>query len=198
MPENKKLVQFGLSDVHYSIHDADTDSYGAWKPISGAVSLNLSPEGSTDKHYADNVTYYTSTKNSGYSGSLTIFKPNDDFRQEVLGEILDATTGLLYEHTKALPKEVALRFKIDGNERDEITVLYNVTFSRPSGDNGTNEDSTTVKNYSLDFNAVGRDVTINGDTVNVIKATIENTAENKTKYAALVSKVVLPGTAASA
>lgn len=191
MPQEKK-VQFGVSDVAYSVYDDSTGKYGAWVPLSGCTQLTLSPEGSTDSTYADNITFYTSVKNSGYTGSVTLLSIPDSLRTDVFGEV--NKSGLLYEITTAIPKTIALRFRVDGNVRNEITILYNVTLARPSGDNSTNEDSLSIKNYSMDITASGRDFTVDGVVINVVKATVENSTEGAKTYAKVLSEVVTPET----
>jgi phi13 family phage major tail protein len=191
MPQEKK-IQFGVSDVAYSVYDDSTGEYGAWVPLPGCTQLTLSPEGSTDSTYADNITFYTSVKNSGYTGSVTLLSIPDSLRTDVFGEV--NKSGLLYEITTAIPKTVALRFRVDGNVRTEITILYNVTLARPSGDNSTNEDSLSIKNYSMDITASGRDFTVGGVVINVVKATVENSTEGAKTYAKVLSEVVTPET----
>lgn len=195
MPQEKK-IQFGVSDVAYSVYDDSTGKYGAWVPLPGCTQLTLSPEGSTDSTYADNITFYTSTKNSGYTGSVTLLSIPDSLRTDVFGEV--NKSGLLYEITTAIPKTVALRFRVDGNVRNELTILYNVTLARPSGDNSTNEDSLSIKNYSMDITASGRDFTVDGAVINVVKATVENSTEGAKTYAKVLSEVVTPETVLAA
>ena len=192
MPQEKK-IQFGVSDVAYSVYDDSTGKYGAWVPLPGCTQLTLSPEGSTDSTYADNITFYTSVKNSGYTGSVTLLSIPDSLRTDVFGEV--NKSGLLYEITTAIPKTIALRFRVDGNVRN---ILYNVTLARPSGDNSTNEDSLSIKNYSMDITASGRDFTVDGVVINVVKATVENSTEGAKTYAKVLSEVVTPETVLAA
>lgn len=189
---DEKIVQFGISNVKYSVYDETTSTYGSYVPLIGATTLNLSPEGSTNSVYADNIVYYQTVKNSGYSGSLTLLHVPDQFLEDVFGFVV--SDGALLEPTDVQPKQVALLFKVDGNLRDEATVLYNVTFSRPNNENSTNEDSISTKSVSLDLTAVGRDMTVSGTTRNVVKATIENTPENADKYTAFLAGVYMPAT----
>lgn len=196
MAAQEKKIQFGVSEVAYSVYDDTTGEYGTWVDLPGCTQLTMSPEGSTDSTYADNIVFYTSVKNSGYTGTLTLLSIPDSLRTDVFGEV--DKSGLVYETTTAIPKTVALRFRVDGNVRNERTVLYNVTLARPSGDNSTNEDSLSIKNYSMDFTAIGRDFTVDGEVVNVVKATCENSTTGATTYAKLLTEVVTPETMAAA
>lgn len=185
-------VMYGLSDVAYAVFDDKTNTYGAWVSMPGASQLGVSAEGSSDTTFADNVPYYVANKNSGYSGSFTTKMLPEAFYTDVLGEVKDEETGGIYEDTSAVPKTVALRFKVNGNVNDEATVFYNVSFARPAGDHATNEDSLSIHDISLDYKAIGRDMLIDGSTVNVVKMTVANSTENATKYKQFVTKVTLP------
>ena len=50
MAENK--VKFGLKNVHYAVRTSG--GAGTVKSVPGAVNLSLSPQGDTNKFYADN------------------------------------------------------------------------------------------------------------------------------------------------
>ena len=61
-------IKYGLSNVHYAkatIAADNSATFGTPKPIKGAVSLSLSPEGDTNTFYADNIAYYVSAANNG-------------------------------------------------------------------------------------------------------------------------------------
>ena len=66
-------IKFGLSNVHYAkiteVSEGGVPTYGAIKRIPGAVNLALDPEGTSEPFYADNIEYWISSGNNGYSGS---------------------------------------------------------------------------------------------------------------------------------
>lgn len=191
-------VQFGLSNVHYTTFKADTGEYeAASKAMKGAVTMSLEPEGESSTFNADNVAYYTTSKNSGYSGTLEIAYTEKDFLVDALGYEVDETTGLVLEFADALPKPVALTFEIDGNVNEQGFVLYNVTFSRPSNEFNTTEDTVEPATISLDFTAIGHELQFKGKTRSVVKGVIENTTENAAKYKDFFTKVVVPTAAGS-
>lgn len=188
MAENK--VQFGLKNVHYALWDSENNKYGEVKAMPGAVSLSLDTEGDTSKFYADDVVYYTSSTNAGYTGTLEIAYLEKSVRTELLGDIED-TNGLVLEATDAQPADFALMFEIDGNANKQGFVLYSSKLSRPSTEANTKEDTTEPQTQSLDITCIGRNFTVAGETRNIVKGIIESTV-NADTYAKFFTEVVTP------
>ena len=76
MAGTSNKVKFGLKNCHYAkaVFDQETNevTFGTPVAIPGAVNLSLDPEGDTEPFYADDMVYYTTTANNGYSGDLEI------------------------------------------------------------------------------------------------------------------------------
>ena len=70
--------------------------------------------------------------NQGYDTTLTIANISNDFKVDVLGEILEVTDNILTETTEAKPKKIAFLFEFDGDQKAVRHVLYNCTVSRPT------------------------------------------------------------------
>lgn len=174
----KNKVKFGLSNVHYAVKKVATDgtiSYEKPVKIPGAVNLTLNAEGSQDDFYADDMAYYTSTKNNGYSGNLEIADIPESFKTDVLGEELD-DNGALIENSRALIKDIALMFEVKGDQKNRRVVYYNVKVARPSTTAETETDSSTPQTDTLDFKASPREDT--EDT----RATLELNDTNESIY----------------
>lgn len=131
MAENK--VQFGLKNVHYAVitYSGGVASFGTPKAIKGAVSLTMSPQGDVTPFYADNITYYSSVANNGYSGDLEIAHIPDEMLQDVWGMTLGSTSKVISESVTE-PSEFALLYQIDGDASDECYVLYRCIGTRPA------------------------------------------------------------------
>ena len=192
------LVRFGLKNVHYAVYTEGVSgaagTYGTPKPITGAVQMTTTPEGDSYTFYADDVAFYATETNAGYSGTLQVAAVNDDFLKDVLGYKADTTSGLTYEPTDAVPKSVALIYEVGGNVEQLRGVMYNVTFSRMEGENNTRADTTEPDTVTLNFTAIGRDFTVGGGKVNVVKAHCSNSGDSHDAYDNFLTKVVVPGT----
>ena len=152
-------ITFGLSNcVIFPILSTDsngTPNYGAPLKMPGATELTLDPEGEVAKTYADNVVWFQTTPNNGYSGSLTLKAIPDAFYTEILGETLDAN-GVFVENADALPKEFALGCQFEGDEKAARRIFYRVTCSRPSQGSSTKEESIEPNDLVLNLTVAAR------------------------------------------
>lgn len=194
MASTEKLVRFGLSNVHYAIYDSTTETYG--EPVSwpGAVSLSLEADGDTSDFWADNTKYVTFTNNGGYTGTLEMAYDDPDVLVDLLNFEED-DDGVVYEPTDAKTVNFALMFEVTGNKRDQRTVLYNSTISRPSKDANTKTEATDVDTQSFDFSCTSIDMELNGETRSVVKASVEDTSD---VYETFFDEVYLPSTGTEA
>ena len=110
MPSTNNKVKFGLKNCHYAKATLDPDTnavtFGTPVAIPGAVNLSLDPEGDTEPFYADDMVYYTTVANNGYSGDLEIALIPDSFRKDILKETED-TNGVLVEDSTVEPEHFA-------------------------------------------------------------------------------------------
>ena len=154
MPEKNK-VKFNLKNVHaaeVSFSESGDVSFGTPRPIPGAVSLSLDPNGEQTVFYADGVAYYVSNDNQGYNGDLEMAPLPDWFRTYALGDTLDSN-GVLVENANSELGHYALLFQFDGDKRGIRHVLYNCTSSRPKIEGKTNEDKREVQTETMTINA---------------------------------------------
>lgn len=155
----KNKVKFGLSQVHIYPITSDTSTgteYDEGFAVPGAVTLSISPEGDSEPFYADNIPYYVSTSNNGYSGSLEMALLNDDFNTKILGMKLDEKSGLLIESIGDVGKEFAMAFQFEGDVNATRHILYRCKATRPKMEAETIADKTTPKTDSFDFSAMAR------------------------------------------
>ena len=120
MPSTNNKVKFGLKNCHYAKATIDPDTnavtFGTPVAIPGAVNLSLDPEGDTEPFYADDMVYYTTVANNGYSGDLEIALIPDSFRKDILKETEDAN-GVLVEDSTVEPEHFALLFEFSGDKK---------------------------------------------------------------------------------
>lgn len=139
-------VKFGLKNVYYATVEETVTSgvisytYGNPVHIAGAVNLSLDIEGSDNPFYADNIVFYRTVANNGYSGDLEIALIPDSFRTDILNEQSKAN-GILAEYSDRYPKPFALAFQIEGDEKNTCYWFYNCMASRPAVNGATVEDT---------------------------------------------------------
>lgn len=157
MPSNNK-IKYGLKNVHYAVATQGTGgalTYGTVKSIPGGVSLSMDAQGDTNTFYADNVAYFTSTANNGYQGDLELALIPDEFRTEVLGEVLD-TKGFYVEKSGTPTVEFALLFQFEGDVSAVRHCLYRCTASRSAVSGSTKEESIEPQTESITITAMPR------------------------------------------
>lgn len=151
------LIEFGLSNVHYAIIKTIDNkiSYETPKAIKGATSLALNIAENTNTIYADNIPYYIAHSNQGYTGTLTIIKPNDTFLEEIFGLTKDKN-NIRFEKSNIQPKEMALGFEIDGDTEKRRIWLYRVNLKRSNETHNTKNENVEAYTYSFEFNVLPR------------------------------------------
>ena len=148
MAENK--VKFGLKNVYYSVITEGENgavTYGTPKRILGGVNLSLAAQGETSEFYADDILFYGTAANTGYQGDLEVARIPQSFRVDVLKDVLDEDTGILYENAAAEPAHFALLFEFSGDVRAVRHVMYDCTVTRPSV---ASQTTTNVKEPTTD------------------------------------------------
>ena len=149
-------VKFGLKNCHYAKATLDPDTntvtFGTPVAIPGAVNLSLDPEGDTEPFYADDMVYYTTVANNGYSGDLEMALIPDHFRKEILKETEDAN-GVMVEDSTVEPEHFALLFEFSGDKKKIRHCMYYCTAARPTIEGKTNEDSKEVQTETLELTA---------------------------------------------
>lgn len=173
MDENK--IKFGLSNVHVgTLTETDGEyTFGEPQKYPGAVNLTLDPQGETTPFYADNIVYYTTSTNNGYSGELEVAYLYDWFEQDFLSNV-ESNEGMIVEVADALPKSMYLMFQFEGDKKATKHIMYNVLPARPNVNGQTREDTTTPTTVTIPITAMPL-VTEFG---NIVKAKCPSTASN--------------------
>lgn len=155
MAENK--VRFGLKNVYYAVltesSDNTNNTYATPVAVPGAVNLTMDSNGTDGTFYADNVAYYKTFANNGYSGELEMARVNDDMMKDVWGMTVEG--GILTEKTGIQPKPFALLFQIEGDQKEELHVLYRVVpTSKPSMGSQTVGEEVEPVTQTFSFDAL--------------------------------------------
>lgn len=189
-------IKYGLKNVYYAVATISaTDNSATYDtPVAfpGAVSLTLDAEGETSTFYADNIAYYVTNSNNGYSGSLEMARITDDFAADILGEVTNSTTGLTYEIQDQEPVHFALLFQFEGDTKATRHVIYNCVASRPSLSGSTKEETIEPQTETIDITATS--IYVSGIQENVVKA---KALEDTTAYTSFFTTVQLPTSTAA-
>lgn len=152
-------IKYGLSNVHYApitaVTDAGVPTYGTPKPLIGAVNLSLTASGDATDFYADDVLFFHSQANNGYTGTLEIAKVNADFKKDCLGQDED-TDGVLFESADDVPVEFALLFQFKGDVSGTKHCMYRCLATRPDVASATKTASIEVQTETLNITAMPR------------------------------------------
>lgn len=148
-------VKYGLKNVYYAVATVDSSNvatYGTPKPWHGAVNLSLDAEGGTTKFRADNIDYWVGQSNNGYSGDFESALIPDDFRKDVLGDVVD-TSGVLVEDANAKTTYFALLFQFEGDDKNTRHVMYKCSATRPSVTGATTDEEIEPQTETLTLTA---------------------------------------------
>lgn len=184
-------IKYGLKNVHYAVATIDemgAATYETPVPWPGAVSLSLSAEGDTSKFYADDIAYYTSVANNGYSGDYESAMIPESFRTDVLGEESDSKQ-VLVEKAATEPVHFALLFEFAGDAKKIRHVLYNCVASRPDVSGNTKEESIDPATESISITATS--IYCEALDADIVKARTSETTD-PTAYAGWYTAVYEP------
>lgn len=152
-------IKYGLRNVFYAVatdNGSGELTYGTPVRIAGAVNMSLDAQGDTNPFYADDIIYFTSTANNGYSGTLEVALIPDSFRKDVLGETEGQTDNVLYEYSNAPTVEFALLFEFQGDDNAIKHCMYRCTASRAAVAGQTKESGITPQTETLNITAMPR------------------------------------------
>lgn len=184
-------IKYGIKSVYYAVATLaanNSATYDTPVALPGAVSLTLDPEGDNNIFYADNIAYYTTYANNGYSGSLELALIPDSFREDVLGEIEDSK-DVLVEQQGAPSVHFALLFQFEGDEKATRHVLYNCVASRPTTNGSTKESSIEPQTETINLTATS--VFNSSLDADIVKARTGDSTDNTT-YTGWFSAVYVP------
>lgn len=185
MPEAKEnKVKFGISNVHIAkLNESDTGiTYGTPFKLPGARNLTTDPEGEIVKWKADDITYFSSTSNNGYTGDLEVALLNKQFLTDILGMVVDAN-GALFESSDDQISRFAIMFEIKGDVKKRRVVFYDCTTNRPSAENSTVEETIEPQTDTVGLSMNPR------STDHLIKSIIEPSETNTEVYESFFDEV---------
>lgn len=153
-------VKYGLQDCYYAKASVSTTTagmliYDSPVRLPGAVSVTLDASGEMSTFRADNIDYWVSSSNNGYTGSLELAEIPDDFRKDVLKEVED-TNKVLVEKADVETAEFALLFRFEGDQEATLHCMYRCKAGRPSVSGQTTEATITPQTSTISLTALPR------------------------------------------
>ena len=184
-------IKYGIKNVYYAVATIGSNNsatYDTPVALPGAVSLTLDQEGDNNIFYADNIAYFSTYANDGYTGSLELALIPDAFRQDVLGELLD-NKAVLVEDQNAPSVHFALLFQFVGDAKATKHVVYNCTASRPSVAGTTKEASIEPQTETINLTATS--IYVSALDKDIVKSRTTDTTDSTT-YSGWNSAVYVP------
>lgn len=148
-------VRYGLKKAYYSkvTMTGNTPTFETPKPLSGAVSITLEPQGDSNTFYADDVAYEIFEANNGYEGTLELAIVPDEFLTDCLGMEMD-NNDLLVEKSSDKASYFAMMFEFTGDKKAIRHCLYYCKAKRPTQSGETKGESVEPKTEELSFSAI--------------------------------------------
>ncbi len=174
-----EMVNFGLSNVHFSSLEFASGAYTFQTPEAhpGSINLKMDANFETTEVYADNTIYYVTKNNKGYDCALEVVMLKEDFEKKYLG-FKTTADGEIVETSDGKFKDFALLFQVETDEQPNKYILYrNSITKKPSYEFKTLEDKTEIATVTIEFKSLPL-----MDGSKAIKAKCPPTAKNYATY----------------
>ena len=136
MANNK--VNYGLCKMAFAVvtETAGVLTFGTPILLPGAVNMTSAPRGTPQQYEADNIIYFRSNGNEGYTINLELFNVPEEYETSALGMLLD-TKKVLVENAYDTVKRIALMGQFEGDVHKKRFVYWYCQPTRPNQDSST-------------------------------------------------------------
>lgn len=155
MAENK--VVFGLSNVYfgtYSVTTTGSVTLGTPYHVPGAVNLSLDADTEESVFWADNVKYYVSNADNGFTGEVEMAYFPNDFKTQFMN-YKTLSNGGLAQIKSMNNKTVYMMFEASGDKQNRRAILYNITLGPISREYSTTEEGKEPVTATMPITVVG-------------------------------------------
>ena len=183
------LYKFGFAEVHAAF--ATDEGYEAPESLPNGLSITLDPDGNTQAVYGDDSKIAEISTNNGYTGSISADLFPDEFLCKALGWYKDSK-GKIVEVADGKPRHFALAYRIQGDEKNRRTWLYDCMLTRPSKSANGVQDNVDPDTDTLNLTVVPKYFS------DIDKKVVSTWCyEGDEEYADFYKSVVLPSTEAT-
>lgn len=163
-------VTFGVSNLRvgeYNVDSTGSVTLGTPYALPGTVNISLDADSEESKFYADNVVYWTSYNDNGYTGSIENAVFPDSFKTRFMNYIALADGGIAQVKGQQ-NKPVYIMFQAEGDAEQRRGIFYNVSLGQIGHEWATTTDTTEPATETLP-------ITVNGDNkTGIIRAAYTN------------------------
>ena len=153
----KNKVMFGVSNLHFGLYteaDDGTVTLGTPMKIPGTVNLTMEPESEEVVFYADNVKYWTTYSDNGFTGELENALFPDEFKLAFMNYV-EVANGGIGQVKGRQNKKVYFMFQAEGDAEARRTIVYNVSIGQINREHATVEDSIEPGTDTLPISVAG-------------------------------------------
>lgn len=150
-------VIFGVSNLHVGLYNESADgtvTLGEAIAVPGTVKISLDAESEESTFWADNIKYYTTYSDNGYTGEIENAYFDDTFKTTFLNYI-ELDDGGIAQIKGTQNKKVYLAFQAEGDVEGRRMIIYNVSLGHISREYSTTEDTKEPVTATLPFTASG-------------------------------------------
>lgn len=189
----KEGVRYGIRNVHIAWLNEEDLTYEAPLHLPGCRTMTTTPEGDTNKWYADDVVYFIGRANNGYSVEFEMAKIALKILCEAQGWEYDEENDIVYEVAgNVVQKPFALLYEVEGDITNTRFCFYRVTIDRPTNSWSTTEDGLEPQTETISGSVDPLQI---GDKL-YVKAMCELTQKNTVVFGNWFKAVHMPNAAA--
>ena len=143
--DNTKPLEFGVSELYYSIYDENNKTYSKPQKMAAAANFSLTAYEDTLKFKGlDGIEIDVETTGAGYDGTISVYALSTQFLQDAWGYEI-AENGLITEKQSTGNKQIAILY----TSNPYRYVFYNCRIKRPNIELETVTKQTNINKINL-------------------------------------------------
>lgn len=149
-------VEFGLSNLVFGTYEETSSgvTMGTPMPVPGAVSLTLEKQEEESTFYADNLKFWSSYMDQGFTGEIEVARFSEEFKKTFLG-YKELSDGGISKPKNAVKPNVYFAFQGEGDVEARRVICYNVTLGDAEREYKTTEASIEPVTEKIKITVIG-------------------------------------------